>query len=230
VFGINSQPAHEQSPVTTHQRRRLHTLCPRALVAGALLWSVTSSLAVYPHSLSYFNELAGGPRNGWKHLNFSNIDWGQDLLFLQEWLEEHPEARPLHLLYHGNFDPHVAGIDYQSPSAAPHGYVPPRARERRPAMESQASVSRLASRTGAANSVGPIPGWHAVSVHMLSGSPSQFWAADGQPRFAALYDYAWYQEFEPLAMAGYSIYIYHITLDEANRVRRKLRLEELVNR
>ena len=28
-------------------------------------------------------------------------------------------------------------------------------------------------------------------------------------------------------MAGYSIYIYHVTLDEANRVRRKLGLSEL---
>ncbi len=31
------------------------------LTAGALTWAVASSLLVYPHSLSYFNELAGGP-------------------------------------------------------------------------------------------------------------------------------------------------------------------------
>lgn len=31
-----------------------------AITASALAWSVTSSLMVYPHSLSYFNEFAGG--------------------------------------------------------------------------------------------------------------------------------------------------------------------------
>ncbi len=28
------------------------------------------------HSISYFNELAGGPENGSAHLLDSNIDWG----------------------------------------------------------------------------------------------------------------------------------------------------------
>jgi hypothetical protein len=39
--------------------------------------------------------------------------------------------------------------------------------------------------------------------------------------------YRYFLHFEPKAMAGYSIYIYHITLDEANRVRRELGLSEL---
>jgi hypothetical protein len=62
-----------------------------------LLWSIASSLGVYPHSLSYFNELVGGPANGHAHLLDSNIDWGQDLLLLKEWLDAHPEASPLGL-------------------------------------------------------------------------------------------------------------------------------------
>ena len=39
--------------------------------------------------------------------------------------------------------------------------------------------------------------------------------------------YRYFLNFEPVAMAGYSIYIYHITLDEANRVRREMGLPEL---
>ena len=39
--------------------------------------------------------------------------------------------------------------------------------------------------------------------------------------------YRYFLNFDPVAMAGYSIYIYHITLDEANRVRRGLGLKEL---
>ena len=51
------------------------------LVALALLWTAFSTLSVYPHQLAYFNELAGGPEEGHRHLLGSNLDWGQDLLF-----------------------------------------------------------------------------------------------------------------------------------------------------
>ena len=36
--------------------------------------------------------------------------------------------------------------------------------------------------------------------------------------------FSYFEHFAPVAMAGYSIYIYDITLVEANRVRRKLGL------
>ena len=44
------------------------------VVLSAVAWSVISSLSVYPHSLSYFNEFAGGPLGGPKVLLDSNID------------------------------------------------------------------------------------------------------------------------------------------------------------
>lgn len=50
-----------------------------------LCWFLASSLSVYPHSLSYFNESIGGPRNGSTYLIDSNFDWGQDLLYAQKW-------------------------------------------------------------------------------------------------------------------------------------------------
>lgn len=46
---------------------------------------------VFPHHLSYFNQIAGGSRNGWRWLADSNLDWGQDDLFLARWREAHPE-------------------------------------------------------------------------------------------------------------------------------------------
>ena len=45
---------------------------------------VGSSLAVYPHHLAYFNEFVGGPKNGWRHLLGSSVDWGQDLYFARD--------------------------------------------------------------------------------------------------------------------------------------------------
>ena len=41
-------------------------------------------------------------------------------------------------------------------------------------------------------------------------------------------EYRYFLHFEPVATAGYSIYVYHITLDGANRVRRRLGLPGLL--
>lgn len=85
------------------------------LVVLALLWTTASSLFYFPHSLSYFNEIAGGPDNGAAHLVDSNLDWGQDLFFLKKWCGEHPEARPFYFFYFGRFDPRDAGLEFSLP-------------------------------------------------------------------------------------------------------------------
>jgi hypothetical protein len=66
----------------------------QAAVAG-LCWSVCASLCNFPFSLSYFNELAGGPLGGPRYLLDAEVDWGQDLFHLVRWREKHPEATPL---------------------------------------------------------------------------------------------------------------------------------------
>jgi 4-amino-4-deoxy-L-arabinose transferase-like glycosyltransferase len=86
-----------------------------ALVALSLLWYVMSVLIVFPHLGSYFNEVVGGPRRGAKWLLGSDIGWGQDLLNLKRWLDDHPQAHPLKLAYVGNIDPRLAGIDFELP-------------------------------------------------------------------------------------------------------------------
>lgn len=34
---------------------------------------------------------------------------------MKEWLDDHPEARPLRLAYYGGIDPHLVGIQYDLP-------------------------------------------------------------------------------------------------------------------
>jgi len=94
---------------TKHWQRSLAGL-------GLLCFMIESSL-VYPHSLSFFNALAGGPARGHWHLLDSNIDWGQDLYFFKNWIQEHPEAHPLFLAYSGVVDPQLAGIPAEPVSA-----------------------------------------------------------------------------------------------------------------
>jgi len=76
------------------------------------IWYLFSSLRIYPHHLAYFNELAGGPENGWKYLAESNIDWGQDLKGLKKYLEKE-KVDGLILSYFGTADPLYYRIDYQ---------------------------------------------------------------------------------------------------------------------
>ncbi len=54
--------------------------------SAMIAYGVLSSLLVFPHSMSYFNEFAGGPSNGGQYLSHSSSDWGQDLYALREWL------------------------------------------------------------------------------------------------------------------------------------------------
>jgi hypothetical protein len=92
----------------------------QGFVTSSLLWSVGSSLMIYPHSMSYFNELVGGPAEGHAHLVNSNVDWGQDLYYVKRWVDRHPHAQPLYLAYSlPIIDPKMLGINYETPPRDP---------------------------------------------------------------------------------------------------------------
>lgn len=65
--------------------RALYASGFRFALAASLLAAVASTVNAYPHQLAYFNELAGGPSNGWRHLLHSNFDAHQDLLYAAQW-------------------------------------------------------------------------------------------------------------------------------------------------
>ncbi len=76
---------------------------------------------VAPHYLAYFNELAGGPGNGYKELVDSNLDWGQDLKSLKAWLAARHITDPIYLSYFGTADPRFYGIrHYNLPGGYPY--------------------------------------------------------------------------------------------------------------
>jgi hypothetical protein len=173
-----------------------------------LVCSVGSTLYSFPHEISYCNELIGGAKNGYKHLAKSDSSWGQDLLFLKKWLEKHSEVSDLHLAHCGPFDPRLAGLTFTLPPVGLNG--------------------KECKKFLPLESLGPKPGWYAIDVcFLLGGDPLS--ASDGnggwdEPSKISGYDLSYFQFFEPVGMAGYSIYIYYITLDETNQVRQKLGL------
>jgi hypothetical protein len=87
----------------------------RAVVAGAtavgLLWYVVGTLWVGPRYLQYFNEAAGGADGGHEMLVDSNIDWGQDLIRLSEYMENE-SIDVVNLAYFGRVHPTVYGVRF----------------------------------------------------------------------------------------------------------------------
>ena len=153
------------------------------------LWATISSLIYYPHGLGYFNELAGGPGRGALFLNHSNVDWGQDLLYLKRWIAMHPDCCPLMVSTDTLYNPASLGIDYIKPPKI-----------------------MLEDNTERSKSEGPIPGWYAISTNNL---------------YMSWLGYGYLLDQSPVARVGYSINIYHLSIDDANRIRRDHQLREL---
>ncbi len=80
----------------------------------ALFVAVAAETAhAFPDYVAFFNapsRLAGD--GGWQLLGDSNLDWGQDLTTLADWLAKTRPAEPLYLSYFGLADPAYYGIRY----------------------------------------------------------------------------------------------------------------------
>ena len=72
----------------------LNALRGKSLMAGKILfiillaWYIIPVILLYPHFLTYFNFVAGGPSAGSRYVVDSNLDWGQDLKRLKNWVDE----------------------------------------------------------------------------------------------------------------------------------------------
>jgi hypothetical protein len=166
----------------------------RTVVPICLIASAASSLWVYPYSMSYLNEAARDrippPLLG------SNIDWGQDLYELKDWLDEHPEARPLRVAMSNIYPLETLGIK----SAG----LPPKWRPGQEAVGTWREQIRI----------GPRPGWFLLGANDL---------------FGASQEYAWLWNVPPVKRIGWSTYVFHVTLEEANRLRERDDLPVLID-
>jgi 4-amino-4-deoxy-L-arabinose transferase-like glycosyltransferase len=134
-------------------RLRWRTAPALAVVAFAssfVFWPPWKPTLIGPHYLPYFNELAGGPRNGHLSLVDSNLDWGQDLKHLKSWLTRRGIEEPIGLCYFGMADPRFYQIRHVK---LPGGY------ELEPPFGGRASFADA-----------PRPGYLAISATDLQGA------------------------------------------------------------
>jgi len=82
---------------------RVAVALPKRLTIGLVAACISGRIWFHAthHGLAhtFFNPLAGGPNNGWRHLSYSNVDWGQSTYRMVDWVKNHPEQRPMTVLF-----------------------------------------------------------------------------------------------------------------------------------
>jgi hypothetical protein len=71
--------------ITSQRRQRWAAAAVILLVS----WEAVSTLTVWPWHLSYFNEAARGPKNGYRLMTDSNVDWNQAFKAVHDYVEQH---------------------------------------------------------------------------------------------------------------------------------------------
>ncbi|MDO8601403.1 MAG: glycosyltransferase family 39 protein [bacterium] len=83
-------------------------------LAALIIWQTVSVASVFPSFLAYFNEAVGGPNKGYLYTVDSNMDWGQDLKRLDQWLDKN-NISTIYLDYFGGSDTQYYLKDKYSP-------------------------------------------------------------------------------------------------------------------
>ena len=150
-----------------------------ALAAPVAVWVVMLA-TVYPHTLTFFNLLVGGPSHGSEYLADSNVDWGQGLKALKSWMTRHDVPR-VDLAYSGSADPKYYGIAYAPLPGATPGFRLP---------EAPTGWTRPT-----------LPGYVAISATVLTGV-----YLDDEWRVF----YSGLRRRAPTAVVGNSIFVYRL--------------------
>lgn len=112
--GLAFQALFSGIAVAQHRKTRL-------AAAVLCVWLAVCAARIHPNHLAYFNEFAGGPKNGHKYLIDSNLDWGQNLPALRDYMKRNNISRVL-LANFGYVDPGLYGVaQYAAPCEPARG-------------------------------------------------------------------------------------------------------------
>ncbi len=109
--------------VVVFRRRRVAIGAMVALVA----FTAFSTVRAFPYYLPYSNEAFGGPSQTYRYLGDSNVDWGQDMRRLGQYLGRTAPGEPVWLMYYGPAVPGYYGVNARNLKDVPvsdvHGLV-----------------------------------------------------------------------------------------------------------
>ena len=152
-----------------------------ALLCAPLAWVAAATFAAWPDYVAYVNELGGGRRNGYRLLSDSNLDWGQGLEALSDWMRERGAPR-IQLAYFGTADPAHWGIDYVA-LPSPNSALPPTALAPGEALPRIVALSAYQYQGVAFGGENPYARFHALEPNdVVAGSILIFDLEDPIPR------------------------------------------------
>ncbi|MFH1346793.1 MAG: glycosyltransferase family 39 protein [Spirochaetota bacterium] len=156
-------------------------------VGAIIVWYFAETLLVAPNFISYFNEFAGGTKNGYQYVTDSNYDWGQDLTklkkFIASWeVENNAKIDKIAVEYFGGGSPtYYLGDKFE------------------PWQSSKGNPADIGIH------------WFAVSINNLQGALGKL-TSDQQRKPED--EYQWLQKiknpYQPDYKAGTSIFIYKL--------------------
>lgn len=114
---------------TTDHRPRITFYALRITHYTLLAWLALNTLTLAPHYLAHFNELGGGPDQGYRYLVDSNLDWGQAFKELARYQQTHATG-PIFISTHIKYEAALRsyGLDFAPlpPLNAAPGMLPRR--------------------------------------------------------------------------------------------------------
>jgi len=103
-FNIAEEPRNIFAVLKIIYRHYIKNIPKNIFIFLTLFWIFGATIFSFPYYLSYYNELGGGVKNGYKYITDSNYDWGQDLKRLKFFAEKN-KISAIYLDYFGGGSP-----------------------------------------------------------------------------------------------------------------------------
>jgi hypothetical protein len=161
-------------------RARRMRIAARSAVVVALAWMCVETARAYPNYIPYMNQLASA-RPHWQYLSDSNVEWGDDIGGLAEYLKARGETRVRAALLGGQVILPLYGVEFDDLLSPPGTVLP--------------ETNYVALGASFLNG-STVPGWSEGSGRETIEQQHQFFAA--------------YRARRPEAVIGNSIYLYRV--------------------
>ena len=107
---MQNQGSVKQSESKLSHSKRIWTVAFILIIL--IVYYISGTVRIHPYYLSYFNEFIGGAKNGYEYVVDSNIDWGQDLKRLADYLKKN-KIEEITACYFGTANANYYGIKYK---------------------------------------------------------------------------------------------------------------------
>ncbi len=125
---------------------RLPKSVTRLLIGAAAVLLPIDVLSIGPDHIAYFNQLVGQHDQAFNYLVDSNLDWGQDLIALRDWITAN-HIDTIHLAYYGTARPSAYNVNAD--------------------LLPSFSLNDFGTEVDGFNSNALAPGWYAISATSL---------------------------------------------------------------